>query len=336
MLRNSWMAPVIAAVAGLAIVTSGQTAAAASGSGLRVVHTIRLTHANALSAFAEAPNGAVYYSAGGTVYVVNGNAAPVPATALSTAVNALAANNTDFFVQTGLTVYEFSRKTDAYAGHTWTLSSPRKPITSAGLLASGGTLWSWTDWANDQSGFQFATVSEISTSSTKVKVISKSNAYPADVAAGSTGLYFQIVRANGANGYIVRAPSSGSIRKHADVNIGVPSALAAGRLDLLSVHGNGRTYIDSFSASTLAALNSRQISSAFRDIAGTGAGLLVLREPCKALTDCKYATVSVLNPRTGSVSGTARVARAYTLLPGPAPAALTLVGTSLYLARLEG
>jgi hypothetical protein len=339
LLRNRWTAPLIAAVAGLAVATSALAASAASThvspAGLRVVHTIRLTHAGAASVFAEAPNGAVYYSAGGTVYVVNGNAAPVPATALGTSVNALAANNADFFVQTGLTVYEYSRKTDAYAGHSWKLSSPHSPITSAGLLAVGGTVWSWTDWATDQSGFEYATVSEISTSSTHVKVISKSNAYPADMAAGTGGLYFQVVRRNGANGYIVRVAPNGSARHRSDVNIGTPTALAGGRLDLLSIHGNGRTYLDSFSASTLAALGSKQVSGNDHDIAGTAAGLLVLNQPCATLI-CKNATVSVLNPRTGKVSGTVKVPRAFELLPGPAPAAITLVGTKLYLARIGG
>jgi hypothetical protein len=335
--RNKWTAPVIAAVAGLAIATSALVASAAtahvSRSGLRVLHTIRLTHAGAQSVFAEAPNGAVYYSDGGTVYVVNGDAAPVPATALGTSVIALAANNTDFFVQTGLTVYEYSRKTDAYAGHTWKLSSPHSPITSAGLLAAGGTVWSWTDWATDQSGFEYATASEITTSG--VKVVSKSNVYPADVAAGTSGLYLQVVRSTGTNGYIVRVSPSGSARRHSDVNIGMPSALAGGRLDLLSIHGNGRTYIDSFSASTLAALGSKRVSGNDHDIAGTTAGLLVLNQPCATLL-CKNATIGVLNPRTGGVSGTVKVPRAFGLLPGPAPAAITLVGTKLYLVRLGG
>jgi hypothetical protein len=339
LLRNKWTAPVIAVVAGMAIAASGWAASAAgvhaSRPGLRVVHTVRLTHAGALSVFAEAPNGAVYYSAGGTVYVINGDAAPVPATALATPVIALAANNTDFFVQTGLTVYEYSRKTDAYAGRTWSLSSPHKPISSAGLLASGGTVWSWTDWATDQSGFEFATVSEITTSSSHVKVISKSNAYPADMAADASGLYFQIVRGNGANGYIVRVSPNGSVRRHSDVNIGTPAALAGGRLDLLSIHGNDRTYLDSFSGSTLAALGSKQVSGNDHDIAGTTAGLLVLNEPCVTLI-CKNATVSVLDPATGRASGTVTVARAFGLLPGPAPAAITLVGTRLYLARIGG
>ncbi len=337
--RTRWAAPVIAAVATTAIAATGSAASAVAvhvtRPGLRVVHATRLTRAGALSVFAEAPNGAVYYSAGGTVYVVNGNAAPVPATALGTPVIALAANNTDFFVQTGLTVYEYSRKTDAYAGRTWKLSSPRKPVTSAGLLASGGTLWSWTDWATDQSGFEYATVSEITTSSTRVKVISKGNAYPADIAADASGLYFQIVRSNGANGYIVRVSPDGSVRRHSDVNIGVPAALAGGRLDLLAVHGNGRTYLDSFSGSSLAALGSRQVSGHDHGIAGSTAGLLVLNQPCATLI-CKNATISVLDPSSGRVSGTVTVAGAFGLLPGPAPAVITAVGTRLYLTRLGG
>jgi hypothetical protein len=339
LLRNKWTPPVIAAVAGLAIAVSVSAASAASPhlsrASLRVVRTIRLTHAGGASVFAEAPNGAVYYSAGGTVYVVNGDAAPVRATALGTPVNALAANNTDFFLQTGVTVYEYSRKTDAYAGHDWTLPSPHKPITSAGLLAVGGTVWSWTDWATDQSGFEYATVSEITLSSARVRVISKSNAYPADMAAGASGLYFQVVRSNGANGYIVRVAPNGSGRRHGDVNIAAPAALAGGRLDLLSIHGNGRTYLDSFSASTLAAHGSKRVSGDDHGIAGTTAGLLVLNEPCATLI-CKDATVSILDPRTGGVSGTVRVAGAFGLLPGPVPAAITLAGTKLYLARLGG
>jgi hypothetical protein len=335
----------VAAVAGtaLAVTMAGAVAAAgpaaASTSGrpvspnLKVGRTIQLTKANDLSTFAEAPNGSVYYSAKGTVYVVNGNHAPVPATALPGTVLALAANNTDFFVQTGLTVYEYSRKSDAYAGHKWTLSSPHRPITSAGLLAVGGTIWSWTDWSTDQSGFELATVSEITTSPSHVRVISKSNAYPADMAANTDGLYYQAVKSNGANGYIVRVMPNGSVRRHADANIGTPIALASGRVDLLAIHGNGRTYIDSFKTSTLASLNSRRISGEYRDIAGTSAGLLVLKEPCASL-NCKYASVSVLNPGTGGTSGTIRVSRAVALMPGPAAAALTLVGTKIYLVRL--
>jgi DNA-binding beta-propeller fold protein YncE len=339
LLRNRWTAPVIAAVAGLAIAASGAAASAASAhvarAGLRIEHTIRLAKANDFSQAAEAPNGSVYFTDGGTVYVVNGDSAPSRVTALGSTIIALAANSKDLFLQTGRTVYEYSRSTEAYAGHTWTLPVPARP-TSAGLLAVGGTLWSWVDYATDQGGFEFATVSVLNTESGRGKVISKGNVYPADVAAGTTGLYFQAVRGNGANGYIVRASSTGAIRRHADVNIGAPAALSAGRLDIVTLHGNGRRYIDSFSATTLAALNSKQIPADERDIAGTSAGLLVLKEPCAALSVCKNATVGVLNPRTGSDSGAVRVAGAYLVLPGPAPAALSVAGGRIYLVRLGG
>jgi hypothetical protein len=339
LVKKRWAAAAAGAALAFTVVGSVAGPAAASTAGhpvgpsLKVGRTIQLTKANDLSTFAEAPNGSVYYSVKGTVYVVNSNHAPVPATALPGTVLALAANNTDFFVQTGLTVYEYSRKSDAYAGHKWTLSSPHRPITSAGLLAVGGTIWSWTDWSTDQSGFELATVSEITTSPSHVRVISKTNAYPADMAASTGGLYYQAVKTNGANGYLVRVRPNGSVRRRVDVNVGAPIALASGRVDLLAIHGNGRTYIDSFETSTLASLNSRKISGEYRDIAGTRAGLLVLKEPCAAL-NCKYASVSVLNPRTGGTSGTVRVSRAVALMPGPAAAALTLVGTKIYLVRL--
>lgn len=331
-----------AAVTGLALAALGsvppaaQAARTPAGSvspGLKVARTIKLTKGSTLDVFAEAPNGAVYFSAGKRVYVVNGNHGPVVAFALATPIIALAANATDIFVQTGLSVYEYGRKSDSYV-RGWTLSSPHKPITSAGLLAVGGTVWSWTDWASDESGFQYATVSEIRTSSVHVKVVSKSDAFPGDMAADSAGLYFEAV-SHLTSDNLVRAAPSGSIRRRGDVDIDAPLALAAGRVDLLAVHGNGHTYVDSFRASTLAPLTSRRVSGSDRNIAGTTAGLIVLRAPCNTLT-CKDATVGVLNPRTGWVSGSVRVAHAYILLPGPAPAVITNVSGELYLVRLGG
>ena len=73
---------------------------------------------------------------------------------------AVAANQTDLFVQTGLTVTEYRLSNGSKVKH-WTLSSPVVPITSAGLLAVGGAVWSWTDWGTDESGFEYATVSRI-------------------------------------------------------------------------------------------------------------------------------------------------------------------------------
>jgi hypothetical protein len=338
----AWAA--IPAVAGLMLAAFGSVSPAAQAArtpapgvspGLKIARTIKLAKASTVGTFAEAPNGAVYYTVGTRVFVVNGNSRPVVATALATPIIALAVNSTDFFVQTGLTVFEYSRHTDAYAGHQWNLSSPHKPITSAGLLAVGNTVWSWTDWANDNSGFQFATVSRISTSSAHAKVVSKSNVYPGDVAADSAGLYYQTINRHLTNGYIVRSSPSGSTRRHVDVNIGVPMALAAGRVDLLAKHSNGHTYVDSYRATTLARLGSKRVFASDQDIAGTSAGLLVLREPCASFI-CIHATVSVLSPVTGKVSGTVRVAHAGLLLPGPAPVVITDVSGELYLVRLRG
>jgi hypothetical protein len=339
MVRRSWLAAVIPAVAGLALAAAAIPASAATAHaarpGVRVGHTIRLTGANEFSVFTEAPNGSVYYTHGGTVYVVNGNSGPSPVTALRSPVLALAANRTFLFVQTGRTVYEYKRSTEAYAGHTWTLPVPAR-TTSDGMVAAGGTLWSWVDYATDESGFQYATASVLITSTGHSKVISKNNVYPGDVTAGPADLYFETVRGDGANGYIDLATPTGSVRRHSDVNLDAPAALAGGRLDLLAVHdNNSRTYVDSFSDSTLATRSSRPVSGDYRDVAGTSAGLLVLKEPCASFV-CKYATVGVLNPATGAVSRAVRVSYGYTLLSGPVPAALSTSGGKIYLVRLAG
>jgi hypothetical protein len=339
--RRSLAAAVIPAVTSLALAAPGPADAAAASAahvarpGLRVTHTIRLTKANEFSVFTEAPNGSVYFTHGGTVYVVNGSSAPSAVTALKASVIALAANKTDLFLQTGRTVYEYSRSTEAYAGHTWTLPVKAKPVT-AGLIAVGATLWSWVDYATDRSGFEYATASVLNTATGHSKVISRNNVYPGDMAADTAGLYFQTVRGNGANGYVDKAASSGSVRRHSDANLDAPAALAGGRLDLLAVHdSNTHTYIDSFSASTLATLGSHRTSGDYRDIAGTSAGLLVLNGACASFV-CRNGFVGVLNPRTGSASGFVRVTYAYSLLPGPVPAALSDAGGKLSLVRLAG
>src|ERR1700729_1993130 len=72
------------------------------------------------NAFAEAPNGAVFFSRGSVVYVVEGNRAPVIALHAGGTVLALAANDSDLFAETGLRVTEYSRSSGSQVRH-WTL-----------------------------------------------------------------------------------------------------------------------------------------------------------------------------------------------------------------------
>jgi hypothetical protein len=329
------MASALIAATGLVLAAFAPAAHAAAGApassarpGLHISgKAVRLGKANAITAVAETPADAVYFALGHKVYEVSGTSAPVFKDAASGPVLALAATNSDVFIETGLTVFEYSKNSGFV--RQWKLSSPVTPITSAGLVVSGSTVWSWTDWATDSSGFEFATVSEFSTSSAKVRQISKSNAYPGDMAADPSGVYYEATL--GTKSYLVLTAPSGATKHRVTAIVDSPVALSAGRADLLTVHTNLRYYVASYRASNLAPVSSKQVTGGPVNIAGTTAGLLVLR--CSTIS-CSKASVGVLNTATGSVSAAVSVANAYMLLAGPPPAVLTDVSGNAYLVRL--
>ncbi len=283
--------------------------------------------------FSEAPNGAVYYSRGKNVYVVNGTSAPSRVVTASGNVLAVAANSTELFVDVSRTVTAYQRSNGKKLRH-WMLPSPKTP-TSAGLYAVGGTVWAWTDWSTDKTGFQYANVDRFTTSSTAVHAVSTANAYPADMAADSAGLYYQRVGSNGTKSYLVHVKPSGSSKRVTDVNINAPLALAGGRVELLAVHHNGRTYLDSYSASSLALRFSKRLSANDRDIAGTGAGLLLLNLPCIAVS-CPSASVSQIKTSSGATNATLTVPDAQQLVPGKSGVVVTEKGGKVTLVRLAG
>jgi hypothetical protein len=281
--------------------------------------------------FTEAPDGNVFYSKGSVVYVVVGNSAPGVALHAPGQVMALAASTSDLFVQVGLTVTEYKRSNGARV-RSWTLTSPVQPITSAGLIASGTTLWSWTDWATDESGFEYARVSRIGTTSATVHTVD-SQADPGDMAASSSGLYYEDFRGSGLISSLAHDTPSGSVHTRPEVNIDAPAALSGGRLDLLSAHSNnGHEYIDTYSTSSLARISSAQVSGDQRTIAGTSLGLIVLSASCPRV-NCTSATVSRLST-SGTVSATLSVPDAATLLAGPSAALIEDVGGHMYLVRV--
>jgi hypothetical protein len=293
--------------------------------------SIRLGKASSVSAITEAPNGDVLFAVGKDIYgVVGGKTEEL--LAASGPVLALAATNDALFVQNGLKVTEY--EADNVVGH-WTLYSPVRPITSAGLYVAGKTVWSWTDWSTDESGFEFATVSKFSTSSSKVTAVSKSDAQPADMAADSAGLYYEIINVKSGKSYLVlTTPSGKTTHKVSTVSTG-PVALAGGRVDALAFHYYA--YIDSYSASTLGSAKAvrlpgpADVAGEYRDIAGTSAGLLLFH--CSTAS-CTKASVGVLNASNGKVTGSVSLTGAYTLLDGPAPYVLTDVSGIAYLVKL--
>ena len=189
--------PVIAGLAaiGLALAPAAQAVntvpARPAAAGLHVTGKVDLGRLGSSFSyvFTEAPDGNVYYAKGSVVYVVKGDHAPVVTLRASGPVLAAAATSSDLLVEVG-------SKVSAYAlsnGHrlrTWALPSAA-PVTSAGLFPVGSTVWAFTDWATDQSGFEYANVDRFSLSSPTIHRVSANDVYPADMAANSAGLYYE-------------------------------------------------------------------------------------------------------------------------------------------------
>jgi len=328
----------IAAIVGLAASgISGVLPAAAEAAGtLHATGTVFLGRFGSTFNydFAESPSGAVFYSSGAKVYLVKGTSAPVQVVQATGNVLAVAANSSDLFVDVGSTVTAY-RLPGGIAVGQWRLNS-EFPTTSAGLYAVGSTVWGWTDFATDESGFEYANVSRFTTSSSSVHLVSANIAYPADAAANANGLYYEAIRGDGTNGYVVHVTPSGASRRVADVNVDGPLALAGGRVELLVPHyPSGNSYLDSYNATSLARAFSRRVADGDRDIAGTGAGLLLLTAPCQGSV-CASATVSRLSTATGAAISTLTVPYAVTLVTGPSAAVITARGSKFYLERLAG
>jgi hypothetical protein len=317
------------ALAGLLATAGGAQAAATGATATTALHGTRIalgaTSGLYGNAFTEAPNGTVFFSRGSVVYAVEGNRAPVIALHAGRTVLALGATDADLFVGTGLLVTEYSRANGSQVRH-WTLTSPAT-VTSAGLDVVGGTVWAWTDWATDGSGFQYAQVDRIHPSSSAVHVVDK-DAFPADMSADGAGLYFETV--HGVTDDLARANPTTSAVQYRQAPVDAPLALAGGRVDLLAF-GTNAVDVLSYNASTLALVSSKRVPETDDSIVGTGLGLLVLARR-------STATVGVLNVATGGTSRALLTPGAYQLLNGPAVIEATgLHGTraDLFLVRIS-
>jgi hypothetical protein len=325
------------AIAGLVVASSGAQAASrgpahpALHAGPKVaLGTTTNVFANV---FNEGPDGSLYYSRGSTIYRVVANNKPKAEVHASGRVVALAANRTDLFVEVGLTVTEYGLSSGSKVKH-WMLSSPVAKITSAGLIAIGSTVWSWTDWGTDESGFEFATVSRIPTSGSVAHVISKS-AYPG-LSANASGLYFESNSTKASANFLNHVTPSGVVKSRKNsAAAGAPLAISGGRVDLL-VFGTHLT-INTYSATTLAQLSSKKVANSDESIAGVSFGLVVESLVCHGRT-CAAPTVSKLNAGTGAISGTIKLPGAAILLPGPSAGVIGVnhgIKGSMTLQRLS-
>jgi hypothetical protein len=319
------------AAAGLAIAPTARAAstapAPAAAAGLHVTGKVALGRLGSTFSYVltEAPNGDVYYSRGSVVYVVKGDHAPVTALRAAGTVLAVTATSSDLLVDVGGKVSAYALSNGRRL-RTWTLPGGAA-ATVAGLYTVGTTVWAFTDSETDESGFEYADVDRFSLSSPVVHRVAVNDAFPADMAADSAGLYYE-GNINDASDYVFRALPSGSVRRHADVDLDAPLALAGGNVYLLAIHENqgGNTYLDAFRGSTLGNLFSERVSDNDTDIAGTGVGLLLLGT----------GKISLLDASNGHVAAALSVPGAVILVPGPSAAVVTVSHSTTYLLRLAG
>ena len=302
-------------IAGIVVAQSGAQAAPRTPA-LHAGPKIALGSTNNIlgNAFAEAPDGAVFYSRGAVVYVVSRNSAPRTVLYAGGTVVAIAASASDLFVQNGLTVTEYRKSNDSKVRH-WTLPRLPAPVTMAGLFVEGGTLWSWTDWITDSSGFEFATVSRIATSRSAVHVVTRL-AFPQAMDANTSGLYFESSSSGQSSSFLAHATASGGVtyRKQPAVRFApLPLAVTGGRIDVLIFTPHAG--VNSYSSKTLALVSSKRVSAQNSAIAATGVGLVVLGHVCHG-SKCSKLTVSRLNAATGGISGAVGVPNAFELVAG--------------------
>jgi hypothetical protein len=282
------------------------------------------------SAFAEAPDGTVYRATGKLVAVVRGVSPPVVLVHGTARVLALAATSTNLYVLTATSIVDYGPATGA-PRQSWKLPARRSAVTSGGLLAEAGVLWAWTDTSTDQSGFEYATLYEIGTSASTVRVVDHST-YPGDLVANSAGIYFQTeVATTGYLAYV--AVGGGRVQAKPTVELDDPMVIASGSLVLLGSGGAGFPDLYRFSLISLNESGSAKVAGQVRSLASTTAGLLALESPCSGLA-CAKSSIVLVDPITGSESKSTTVPGAFALLSGPSPALIADTGGTEYLVRL--
>jgi hypothetical protein len=313
MFSRPWMAPGCASASPLAVLGTVPLRRAKIG-GLRHAADV------ARPAHESSPTG----------YVVEGNSLPGIAEHAAGPVLALAADATDLYVETGLTVTDYNRATGNEVT-SWTLPGSGTP-TTAGLFAEPGVIWAWNDFATDQSGFEPANVYRIVGSTIYTE---KVGAAPGDMDADSNGLYYIGLRDPDGSGQLQSITPSGTVdtSSSALVSFGSPMTLDDGTVVLQNEVGNHSYAWETFDPSTLKLLTSTQTGIVNPDpIADTGSGLLLMEVPSSPPPEAGFIQFSVTGAQPGGQVGVPRNSQG--LLQGYYPAVISDQSGELDLVRL--
>ncbi len=271
----------------------------------------------------------VYFAEGAKIFVVVGNASPVRLVTAKAPVLALCATSADLFVETSSSIAEYTIPAAAYVGE-WAIPTGLGPSkdTQAGISVVGANLWTWTDWEDDQSGYEFGSVVQYSLTNWSHRVLDKGQVNPGDAAADPFGYFFL------ANDHVVRAEPSGALRTSAKTPDAsdAPMAVLGSAIYLVATREPaGKDYLDSFTVSGMALVRSVPVTTYTYGILGTPLGLVGIADHGSSKT---ANNVVLIDPSTGAETNPLHVSGAQGLLYGTTLSAVADVGNEIYLDRL--
>jgi len=282
--------------------------------------------------FAEGPDGAVFYSSGQVIYVVDGDGPAAIALHPGATVLGLAAGPTDLYVATTTALVSYSRATGNQVG-SWPLTASPGTPTSAGVaLGDDGTAWVWTDWATDESGYEYATLYVIPPGASQASVVSQQVDAGSLVANGSDAYFAQPDQSTAGSTIVEWVPSAANPPGVEVVGASAPSESLAAFYQGQAVL-EGTNDLDSYNPAQ-GVSGPAQASSVHAPfvaaMAGTGAGLLLLT--CPSSSSC--TTLIRIDQSTGATESTLDVPGAEPLLLGPYPAVVVVESGQEHLIRL--
>lgn len=280
---------------------------------------------------AQAPNDDVYYAEGEKVNVVRGDAAAVEALRAPANVLAIVATDTVLYVSTSARVYEYAATTGDPMG-SWPLPTglgPSKP-TQEGMALEGSRLWVWTDWATDESGYEYGSLVMFNTTTWTSTVINKGGLNPTDVSANANGFYFL------ANERIILCEPSGVLVKSAATSAAqdAPLAVKGANVYLIASAKVGAN-LERFNALTLKYAGSAKVGFLTYSPLATPWGLAAVGGTSSSAPGGGATYVELINTTTGAVNRDVNVPGAEFLLFGSHLSAVADRSGQIYLDRLS-
>jgi hypothetical protein len=247
-------------------------------------------------------------------------------------VLAIAATSANLYIETAKSISEYELAGAPWEG-SWNLPAGIAPsaITQAGMSIDNGHLWTWTDWSTDESGYEYASITEVPSLMTWTDdVIAKNTAAPGDVAVSSLGYFYlnndRFVRGE-PNGTQVRSSVTGDASEARVATWGTTAWL-------LAIRGaNSANYLDTYNATNMTRTRAVHLTHETWGILGTASGLWAIENHTVPTGSDAYV-VSV-NDHTGAETELVDVPGAVTLLSGPKAAVLVERASHLYLDWLS-